>query len=171
MVICEATGCQAEIKCPYGEPGDRLYSREAWRTGIALDGMSPAHIGESGMTEVPIRYECDGALVNWKAYQEDRKGRYRHARFMPRWASRSTVEVVYSGPQLLQEITEEDAKAEGIIEPLPSHGQWCDPHKGREGHWTYRRPYSILWDNLHGDGSWKGNPPVWKVVMKLVREP
>ncbi|MBK8200408.1 MAG: hypothetical protein IPK75_18830 [Acidobacteria bacterium] len=76
-------------RCPYGKPGDRLWVREAWRAPSLFDHLPPRDIP-------PATYS-----------------RYRHARFMPRWASRIDLEVTEVRAQRLQEISEEDAIAEG----------------------------------------------------------
>jgi hypothetical protein len=69
----------------------------------------------------------------------------------------------------LQEIGEEDAQSEGIAEPAPVHGKWCDPAKGREGHWSYRKPFAELWDSINGKrASWESNPWVWVIEFKRI---
>jgi hypothetical protein len=89
---------------------------------------------------------------------------------MPRWASRITLEVTGVRVERVQDISEEDAGAEGIAEPAPVHGKWCDPRKGREGHWSYREPFSPLWDSINTKPgrSWEDNPWVWIVEFRRV---
>lgn len=70
--------------CPYGQPGDRLYVKEAWRVGKVFDGLA----GSQMHTSPTVWYEAN------PNNKPENMGRYRHARFMPRWASRITLEIV-----------------------------------------------------------------------------
>ena len=137
------------IKCPYGAPGDRLWVKEAWRVAACYDHLSGAQL--SGiLTARNVQYEADDANLRGPAL-----GRYRHARFMPRWASRTDLENVDIRVERLQDISEDDALAEGVFgnehgadQPLPS---MC---------------YQALWDSIHGPGSWDENPFVWVVEFR-----
>lgn len=159
-------------------PHDRLWVREAWRTMNGLDPLSGAQIAADCETAgykrpwSPVQYEADGARVNWIAdphtFGTD-PGRYRHARFMPRWASRLTLIVTDVRVQRLQEISEADARAEGSFlgrcECMPPQRSgdamnrmfqqtWCAVH-GDE--------FSALWNSLHGPDAWDANP--WVVAL------
>jgi len=162
-------GMEAPIECPYGRPGDRLWVREAWRTCSPYDPFSPAQIDS-------------GAAVFWMADESKRLngpehwGRYRHARFMPRWASRITLEVTAVRVERLQDISEADSIAEGITHlPELLNGRW--------GGWnrytiktdnvshnapTAREVYEMLWGLINGPGSWELNSWVWVVEFRRV---
>jgi len=74
-------------KCPYGQPGDRLWVRETWAINRLFDDVPPRHIedGEDGLW--------------WRADKSSlrplnaKPGRWRPSTHMPRWASRITLEV------------------------------------------------------------------------------
>lgn len=143
-----------EACTPYAA-GDRLWVREAWRTMDGLDALSGAQIAanchEAGYPRAwcPIQYEADGARANWLGDPHTfgtKPGRYRHARFMPRWASRLTLLVTYVRVQRLQEISRGDAMEEGC--PFPNMAAGPDP----------RNWFAALWDSLHGNGAWHQNP-------------
>ncbi len=108
------------IECPYGRPGDRMWVREAW--------LHDPPQGPHGQFQAPdwCHYKATagpfGDLAKWKPPIH-----------MPRWASRLLLEVTDVRCERLQEITEEDAIAEGI-EPLFTPAQvkqrpelGCDP--------------------------------------------
>lgn len=160
--------------------GDRLWVREAWRTGGDLDNWSALKIQEeaeaSGCRIVgsknpccPIYYEADGAHRVWTDSAADdvrdfgKPGRYRPALSMPRWASRITLEVTAVRAQRLQDISEEDAIAEGVS---------AFPHDPEGDCWTDGRvktAYEYLWGQLHGwtgEKSWAANPYVWAYTFK-----
>lgn len=75
--------------------------------------------------------------------------------FMPRWASRITLEVTDVRVQRLQEISEEDAKAEGV------EGLGCESD-------PLSTCFSVLWQSIHGPGSWEANP--WVAAITFRRE-
>lgn len=140
--------------CPYGKPGDRLWVKETWRP---QDGMTMAEQDRS-----EIEYRADGDRP-----KEPTDCHWKPSIFMPRWASRITLEIVSVRVERLQEISEADAIAEGI-DPLTDHGY---KHYGREGapfqpSMTARGSYMTLWESINGAGSWALNPWIWVVEFR-----
>ena len=134
-------GSDAAI-CPYGQPGDRLWVRE---TFCDLD---------DGEFEYRADGECDPNVVP----------RWTPSIHMPRAASRILLEIVSVRVERLQDISEKDARAEGVtIEDrhLAGYcaGQFLPPSI---------RAYRDLWDSINGAGSWDANPWVWVVEFKRV---
>lgn len=133
-------------------PGDRLWVREAWRTHKAYDDLKPSEMGgEETVWPELDRDNCDA------------HGRYRYARFMPRWASRLTLIVTDVRVERLQDCSEADAIAEGL--------EWVTP-----GMWAVHRTmpiighdpvavYAQLWDHINGPGAWDANP--WIVAVSF----
>lgn len=86
---------------------------------------------------------------------------------MPRFASRITLEITEVRVQRLQDITEEDALAEGIpLGPIPGFPEV----RGDQIFNNARAGYCQLWDSIHGDGSWDLNPWVWALTFKWVTQ-
>jgi hypothetical protein len=136
--------------------GDRLWVREAWRTLHANDCLSPRHMA------------VDPSKITFEADPENRNplwafGRLRPGMFMPRWASRITLTVTEVRVQRLQDITEEDAIAEGVVNTGRRDGA---PYShciipGMPEITMEHEPSSVfaaLWEHINGDGSWKANP-------------
>jgi len=90
--------------------------------------------------------------------------------FMPRWASRLTLEVTGVRVERLQEITGVDARAEG----LDHVNDWASNSfgvKGVPGSWNAspRLAFASLWDLINGKrASWESNPWVWVVGFGVV---
>ena len=126
-------------KCPYGLPGDLLWVRETWRGAEGL----PSTLG----------YRAN--------YTEQRppKG-WKSSLFMPRWASRLTLELMEVRVQRLQDISCADAIAEGISPSGNCITIDCDTPDPR-------REYASLWESLHGKGSWDANPWVWALSFRV----
>lgn len=142
------------VRCPYGQPGDRLWVREAWKAHTTFDHLPPRDIPESH-----VWYMADDG---YKA-----ESRYRQGMFMPRWASRITLEVTGVRVERLQDISESDALAEGVT-PLPGGDMWTaggvydGPLHAARPQWAYRR----LWEQINGPESWAANPWVWVIEFK-----
>ena len=165
---CVAFLCGQEIitvKSPYGVPGDRLWVREAWRTIAENDHVRPRDLEHE---HSPIWYE---ATEISGIHADCGFGKLRPSMFMPRWASRLTLEVVSVRPERLQYITEEDAIAEGIRRMKDGSGVFV----GGEGPgrlvtpWaTAREAFFDLWESINGPGSWATDPWVWRVEFKVL---
>lgn len=148
--------------------GDRLWVREAWRTHKAYDDLKPCEMsGEEAVWPELDRDNCDAL------------GRYRHARFMPRWASRLTLTVTDVRIQRLQDCSEADAQAEGVelesadppfyyvpgIWPHSLTGVGVEEPGGRHA----VRSYAKLWDHINGSGAWEKNPWVVAVTFDVLK--
>jgi hypothetical protein len=127
----DGRGTIINIKCPYGKPAfapfnlpaDRLWVRETW--GLTVEDT------------VCYRADEPRSIVT----------RWRPSMFMPRWASRITLEITAVRVERLQDIGEADARAEGV---------------------TAVCAYRKLWEKIHGPGSWDANPYVWVVEFRQV---
>lgn len=135
-------GQELTVHCPFGQPGDRLWVREAWRIGawdcdiggIAVDYCDAQRrewlIPFATKTEEPhevferLWIDCCDELAA-KGIQHDSDGRYnwkagesplrwRPSIHMPRWASRINLEITGVRVERLNDISEADALAEGI---------------------------------------------------------
>lgn len=150
----------AIMRCPYGVRGDRLWVREAWRAPLAYELTPPREIPPG----TPIVYQADGAgsLPHFNA------GKLRPGMFMPRWASRITLEVTGVRVERLQGISEADARAEGAT-PIPDpcdHVRLACADIGCSGPQPYRSGFRSLWESINGPGSLDANPLVWVVEFK-----
>jgi len=149
------------IRCPYGEPGDRLWVREAWAADAQVDAVAPRDLSQGE----PIRYPADGA-VRQTGCSMVTPGKGRPSIHMPRWASRILLEITAVRVERLQAISDEQALAEGV-RPYPDHaefGEWYHV----EGIETYSaepsKSFELLWNSTGGD--WDANPWVWVVEFK-----
>jgi hypothetical protein len=155
---------------PYGVVGDRLWCKEAWRTeereSDAVDG---------------IRFRADNAFVpiantreaadRWVVAHENGKhgDRWRSPLFMPRWASRLTLELVDVRAQRLQEISEADAKAEGVAPLVTLRKGYPSKRAADIAHRSYRDGYAVRWDAINGRRApWASNPFVWALTFRRV---
>lgn len=145
---------RSNLACPYGEPGDRLWVREAHRLTVCACTEAcrgPGH----------VYYEADGSGYQRVACEKLRPGIHMH-----RWASRVTLEVTGVRVERLQDISEADAVAEGVESDFASpeyaaqYGALC----GRQSRYGYAK----LWTQINGRGSWDANPWVWVVEFKRI---
>lgn len=149
-------------RCPYGQPGNRLWVRETW---AYFGGDEYLYQKEPG--SVGYRAEHDG-LASAPG------GRWRPSIHMPRWASRLTLEVVSVRVERLQAISEEDARAEGVErhpEPFTSGYRNYEPEPSFESvtyHPTARESFASLWRSINGAESWDANPWVWRIEFARV---
>lgn len=136
------------VPCPYGQPGDRLWVRETH--SFVPDDDEPAGCSA-------VLYAADG----------NQYGKLRPSIHMPRWASRILLEVTAVRVERLQDVSEEQAKAEGVDgEPCDHVRQSCDDI-GCSGD-TAKGAFSFLWESINGAGSWDANPWVWVVEFKRI---
>lgn len=121
-------------KCPYGQVGDVLWVREKWKKNDTPIGW-PYHY-----------YAANDTFAN----PDNEK--WKPSIFMPREACRIRLQITDIRAERLQDITEEDAKAEGYAS---------------DGDESARIWFSMLWDKINGPDSWDANPYVWVISFKI----
>lgn len=126
--------------CPFGAVGDRIWVRE---TFCAV----PDHEEPAGCSA--LLYAADG---------NGPYGKWTPSIHMPRWASRLTLEITGVRVERLRDLSEDDAKSEGIT---PSSG-------GVLPGWEYRINFRDLWMSIYGADNWEANPWVWVIEFKVV---
>lgn len=155
--------CPIFVPSPFGGPGDRLWVRETW--GLSRDtGGDWLRFAAGG---APRRINCDGAPRF--RFVDDGRRTWRPSIHMPRWASRLTLEVTDVRVERLQAISREDCIAEGCtgFDPEPvSEGGTYYVRQGFSSAPDPRAHFQILWESIHGVGSWEANPWVWVVSFK-----
>ena len=83
---------------------------------------------------------------------------WRPSIFMPRWASRITLEITNVRVERLHEITEEDAEKEGV-----SFTQYTNANA--------RFHFMELWDSINSKKyPWESNPWVWVIEFKRLEK-
>jgi hypothetical protein len=145
------------FRCPYGQPGDRLWVREAFRK---IDGQTQPWIE----TDYRATYTHGDRLGDLMGM---RPPRWIPSIHMPRAASRITLEVTGVRVDRLQDISEADAIAEGIdMQPRLSGYS-----KDAGCKWSPANPVEVfcnLWESINGHFSWSANPWVWVIEFKRV---
>ncbi|MBG5838783.1 hypothetical protein I5G21_03075 [Pseudomonas aeruginosa] len=156
-------GLHARITCPYGEPGDRLWVREAWTIDLLA-----AYSTEKGYdSEYELRYRTDDASREihvapgepdpYLALYDSLRGDWRPSIHMPRWASRILLEITAVRVERLQDITPNQCIAEGA---------WREKDKELGRGQEAIAAFADLWRSTGGD--WDANPWVWVVEFRRV---
>ncbi len=156
--------------CPY-VPGDHLWVRETFIFWKGND-VRESYIG-TDMKPVlgpPPHYKYRASEPNCV---KDSIGKamfkWRPAIFMPRNASRLTLEITDVRIERLRDISEEDALAEGINLDSPAEREWTGTRKSNDCH---RGRFVMLWDSINRrHHPWASNPWVWAITFKKLEGP
>ncbi|WP_421555698.1 hypothetical protein [Pseudomonas kitaguniensis] len=178
--------------CPYGKPDDRLWVRETWGVishdfdehGNMIDwkpDRPASKIREMrfgrGYYSGHVIYRADGEAA-WAGDDDgggDDRSAWKPSIHMPRIASRILLEITDVRVERLQDISEAQALAEGIVgvafrpdDGWPTcTGYMVGPDDGKTGlQTTAAKAFSGLWDSV--GGNWNANPWVWVVEFKRV---
>lgn len=161
------------FRCKFGKPGDRLWVRETWQ-GPLLGTAGDYKAFNAGGQKAIQKPECCVYRATDTLNAVDDDGRelgWRPSIHMPRWASRILLEITGVRVERLQDISEEDAAAEGIHydRTIPFNGPWFIEPSDPQGYLLASSCYQALWEQINGPGSWNANPWVWVVEFKRVQ--
>lgn len=141
--------------CPYGVPRDHLWVRETFSK--EADGRLVYRSDKSAI------YSTSGKIRGSLFYlpSDYEPIRWRPSIFMPRWASRITLEIVSVRVERLRDISERDAKAEGVCETCNCLDAVII---------TSTDHYRRLWDSINGKTHpWSSNPWVWVIEFRRIK--
>ncbi|WP_336936528.1 hypothetical protein [Acinetobacter beijerinckii] len=139
-----------ENGCPFGNVGDRLWVRETWQI-IGDPASLPCQRHN-------LIYKADYPNCVDKRYDtipDITELKFKPSIHMPRWASRILLEITNIRIEHLNDISEEDAAAEGMI----ADDDFCAEEY-----------FSMLWNEINGWGEkgWNANPWVWVIEFKVI---
>lgn len=153
------------VYCPFGQPGDRLWVRETWKTHSTFENLSPREVPPQSN----IFYAADGRYSPSAA-------RWRPSIHMPRWACRLVLEIIAVRVERLQALSNSDWDAEGI--------SFCmeDPSTAAGRAFNEAEHYAIAGVSMRGTPEdhgmraqfaeqgldWDSNPWVWVIEFKQV---
>ncbi len=140
--------------CPFGRPGDRFWVRETCFINDYRQVNAPVY----ERSHVEVVYRAD-PLPDWEG--EESLITWRPSIHMPRWASRILLEITAVRVERLQDITEEQALAEGVM----SAERDIDPDGNG---YSPCELFGGLWTMINGMESWRANPWVWVVEFKRI---
>ena len=167
--------------CPYGQPGDLLYVRETWNEGWSYGGSDSVvfyratgdgWIGSEVHPPADVMNGQFGVSSGQTACSAPKSIKWKPSIHMPRWASRLTLEITDVRVERLQDISEEDARSEGIqskpgiavIEgkQTPSPVYFVG---GLHPEGSPSEAFRSLWSSIYSN--WHTNPWVWVVEFKV----
>lgn len=154
--------------CPFGKPGDRLWVRETCRAeAIDDEGLCGVrYVADGQFMPIANTREASDRWVQLYWYR-GMEGATVPQIHMPRWASRMTLEITDVRVERLQDISEADAVAEGCRPIRPEIVlDGLIVRLGRSAVEEFR----LVWEQIHGEGSWEKNPWVWVIEFKKLEQ-
>lgn len=149
--------------CPRYKVGETVYVKEGWKIAenVTIDGVAPV------LYELETPPKVMEYIKNWKSPFS-----------MPEWASRIHLEITGIKAQRVQDITEEEAMAEGIEKPIEercmlAYRDYSIKEEDNEGYnWfrTAKESYASLWDSINAKKGfpWGVSPWVFAYTFKVV---
>lgn len=144
--------------CPYGQPGDRLWVREAANLAF-IDG-----------NKIGIHYRVEPErefIFNRGGSSPYKFIKWTPSIFMPRWASRITLEITKVRVERIQDISRNDIRNEGAypccVYCMGRGDQECDLSDSCSDDYSY--VWRGIWDSINAKRGfgWDANPWVWVV--------
>jgi hypothetical protein len=147
--------------CPYGQPGDQLWVRETW---MNIEGIKTYYKADLKAESITFAENLRKAFdFKWKP-----------SIHMPRWASRILLEIDEIKVERVQDINEDDAKAEGSdFRSYPykdgNDTRYIESNLPAEYGVIFRNSFAGLWDSIYAKqgAGWDDNPWIW--VIKFHR--
>lgn len=138
-------------KSPYGRIGDLVWVREPFKTSLVGDFPYIDYQANLGIDPYLKDSRPFPEEIQWEEFEKYEQRDYFSPSEMPQWASRITLKITSIRVERVQDITEEDAKAEGCFSFI-SRGP-------KYHHHTYVNDFKMLWNEIYNN--WDENPWVW----------
>ncbi|WP_440487502.1 hypothetical protein [Serratia ureilytica] len=170
--------------CPFGRVGDRLWVRETWGV-VSHDFDENERIIDwvpdrpaTAIHEMPFGngyysghaiYAADGEFTWGDDDGHGERSCWKPSIHMPRKACRITLEITAVRVERLNDISEEDARAEGVKPAGDMLPDYPDTFLTPNGDFaTAKVAFQRLWQSIYGEESWGDNPWVWVIEFRRV---
>jgi hypothetical protein len=148
---------EKHIKCPYGKVGDLIWVRENYLKPPALTPKL-LRLGADTWPKYDHVANCSpNEIENYKEWG----WKVKPSIHMPKAVTRLWLEIIDIKVERLQDISEHDAKAEGVT---------LNGGVGRHENRQWAMSFAILWSLINGSNSWNSNPWVWVIKFKQVNK-
>lgn len=170
----DACGLKARSKvfgCPYGDVGDRIWVRETFQGPLVSEELFEEYRAYPEKFETPqyCEYAADGgAKPEYCDLDDNLCHGWRPSIHMPRWASRITLEITDVRVERLNAISEEDARAEGIIDGGCLNCREPEPCGCVNPQPDATDAFAWLWQSIYGQENWDANPWVWVIEFRRI---
>ncbi|KSH33165.1 hypothetical protein AO965_05910 [Pseudomonas aeruginosa] len=139
--------------CPHGQPGDQLWVRETW-------GLQVRSYGGGAGEFIVYRATNPDAIYCRSSEGREYPVKWKPSIHMHRHSSRILLEITAVRIERLQDISEEQARAEGY----PAERE-CETGGSGLDAWLWFRS---LWGEINGPEAFTANPWVWVIEFKRV---
>lgn len=159
-------------RAPY-TPGEVVYVKEPYLIELPPDFMYDAEGLSHGQWPA---YLQTASIIHYRANTTlTTLGAWKSPRFMPEWAARTKLRIVSCTPEWLQDITGDEAMAEGVPCACWSEEDWVDSDGYLFGHYERKacalREFAVLWNSIHKPPhDWDSDPWVWRIEFGGVAE-
>ena len=147
---------EIDVKCPYGQPGDLIYVRETWK---------PELVNREGKA-YSYYYLADNPQA------KSTVNKFKPSIHMPKEAARIWKKIISVRPERLQDISNEDAIAEGIrCKTCRISGEtgYLAPNRTDNAKFESAvKAFKSLWRSINGPDSWEANPWVWRIEYEII---
>lgn len=148
---------------PYGTKGDFLWVQEEYSLELVESPVYKCIYSDGAIASVILSAKEEQKLLKRKSGITKKQP----GRFMYRSCSRITLEVTDIRVQRLQDITEEEAIAEGIEKTSSMHGySYYRDYLYGGGDLKPIESFRSLWESLHGKNAWQNNIWLWVVEFQ-----
>lgn len=172
--------------CPYGNVGDILWVKEMYyaygywkQNGLTKTGKQKWLFVDTTRQDFSYRYfENPPNRLRKNSYRE--LGWYkRNSLFMPKAACRIFLEITDIKVERLQDISEEDARKEGVYSSTyigygyryADYLKKSEPFNVNQTVLNAYNSFQTLWQKINGKESWDKNPWVWVIEFKRINKP
>lgn len=155
--------------CPYGQPGDLLWVKETFQPILTPYFDPPDSEWATGKGYQVLYMATDKAVV-YVDRDDNVTERRKPSIHMPRWASRLTLRITDVRVQRLQDISEADARAEGITEEAVEAELHCAEAMNQKEPRPAAARFGVIWASIYGAESWSANPWVWALSFEVLRQ-
>lgn len=145
----------------YQEYETVLWVRETWAKSELFENVQ-----SGGPLNTLIHYKASENQIDYPV--KFKRSKWKPSIFMPKSACRLFVEVTNVRIERLKDISEGDARKEGVERLFPNFKSY---NKNHPFCYTAYGSFKSLWQSINGADSWESNPWVWVIEFERIERP